>query len=106
VSGKNNKILPIPETMQGISTSAESKEERRKKKKKKKVGPLVDKKCIVALQEMHEIDDRLLKVQWKYNFICNCNHSYKKHHFDVNKYVVSIFVQFYTEIFGTTIFLC
>jgi hypothetical protein len=28
------KILPIPETMQGISTSAESKEERRKKKKK------------------------------------------------------------------------
>jgi hypothetical protein len=35
VSGKNNKILPIPETMQGISTSAESKEERNKKKKKK-----------------------------------------------------------------------
>ena len=30
VSGK--KKLPIPETMQGISTSAESKEERRKKK--------------------------------------------------------------------------
>jgi hypothetical protein len=28
---KNNKILPIPETMQGISTSAESKEERSKK---------------------------------------------------------------------------
>jgi hypothetical protein len=28
------KILPIPETMQGISTSAESKEERSKKKKK------------------------------------------------------------------------
>jgi hypothetical protein len=27
------KILPIPETMQGISTSAESKEERKKKKK-------------------------------------------------------------------------
>jgi hypothetical protein len=25
------KILPIPETMQGISTSTESKEERRKK---------------------------------------------------------------------------
>jgi hypothetical protein len=36
VSGKNNKILPIPETMQGISTSAESKEERSQKKKKKK----------------------------------------------------------------------
>jgi hypothetical protein len=34
VSGKNNKILPIPETMQGISTSAESKEKRSKKKKK------------------------------------------------------------------------
>jgi hypothetical protein len=33
VSGKNNKILPIPETMLGISTSAESKEERSKKKK-------------------------------------------------------------------------
>jgi hypothetical protein len=31
VSGKNNKILPIPETMQGISTSAESMEERSKK---------------------------------------------------------------------------
>jgi hypothetical protein len=28
VSGKNNKILPIPETMQGISTSKDSKEER------------------------------------------------------------------------------
>jgi hypothetical protein len=36
VSGKNNKILPIPETMQGISTSAKSKGERSKKKKKKK----------------------------------------------------------------------
>jgi hypothetical protein len=33
VSGKNNKILPIPETMQGISTSAESKEEEEEKKK-------------------------------------------------------------------------
>jgi hypothetical protein len=32
VSGKNNKILPIPGTMQGISTSAESQEERSKKK--------------------------------------------------------------------------
>jgi len=31
VSGKNNIILPIPETMQGISTSTESKEEKRKK---------------------------------------------------------------------------
>jgi hypothetical protein len=31
VSGKNNKILPIPETMQGISTNADSKEERSKK---------------------------------------------------------------------------
>jgi hypothetical protein len=38
VSGKNNKILPIPETMQGISTSGESKKERSKKKKKKKYG--------------------------------------------------------------------
>jgi hypothetical protein len=35
VSGKNNKILPFPGTMQGISTSAESKEERSKKKEKK-----------------------------------------------------------------------
>jgi hypothetical protein len=33
---KNNKILPIPERMQGISTNAELKEERSKKKKKKK----------------------------------------------------------------------
>jgi hypothetical protein len=32
VSGKNNKILPIPETTQGISTSKESNEERSKKK--------------------------------------------------------------------------
>ena len=31
VSGKNNKILPIPQTMQGISTSTESMEERSKK---------------------------------------------------------------------------
>jgi len=31
VSGKNNKIIPNPETMQGISTSMESKEERGKK---------------------------------------------------------------------------
>jgi hypothetical protein len=38
VSGKNNKILPIPETMQGISTSAESKEERSKKNKSKKTS--------------------------------------------------------------------
>jgi hypothetical protein len=38
VSGKNNKILPFPETMQGISTSAESKEERSKKKRKKSIA--------------------------------------------------------------------
>ncbi len=31
VIGKNNIILPIPMTMQGISTSPESKEEKRKK---------------------------------------------------------------------------
>jgi hypothetical protein len=36
VSGKNNKILPIPETMQGISTNVESKEEGSTEKKKKK----------------------------------------------------------------------
>jgi hypothetical protein len=36
VSGKNNKILPIPETMQGISTSADSKRNKGAKKKKKK----------------------------------------------------------------------
>jgi hypothetical protein len=35
VSGKNNKILLIPETLQCISTSAESKKERSKKKKKR-----------------------------------------------------------------------
>jgi hypothetical protein len=46
VSGTNNKILPIPETMQGISTSAESKEERSKKKKKKNYPSIrVVKKC-------------------------------------------------------------
>jgi hypothetical protein len=39
VSGEK-KILPIPETMQGISTSEESKEERSKKKKNcKYFGP-------------------------------------------------------------------
>ena len=32
VCGKNSKILPIPEIMQGISTRTEPKEERRKKK--------------------------------------------------------------------------
>ena len=31
MSGKNKKILPVPETMQGISTSEESKAERSKK---------------------------------------------------------------------------
>jgi hypothetical protein len=36
VSGKNNKILPIPETMQGISTRAESKRKKGAKKTKKK----------------------------------------------------------------------
>jgi len=34
VSGKNDKILLIPETMQSISTIAESKAERSKKTKK------------------------------------------------------------------------
>jgi hypothetical protein len=33
MSGKNNKILPIPETIQCISTSTESKEKRSKKSK-------------------------------------------------------------------------
>jgi hypothetical protein len=33
---KITKILPIPETMQGISTSAEKKEEKSKKKQKNK----------------------------------------------------------------------
>jgi hypothetical protein len=36
VSGKNNKILPIPETMQGISTSPESKRKKGAKKPTKK----------------------------------------------------------------------
>jgi hypothetical protein len=39
VSGKNNKILPIPETTQGISTSAES--QKRKKCAKKKIKKMV-----------------------------------------------------------------
>ncbi len=43
-----------------------------------KVGPLVDKNCIVALQETHKIDNRLLRLYWKHNFIHNCNHSNKK----------------------------
>ncbi len=58
-----------------------------------KVGPLVDKNCIVALQETHKIDDRLLKLYWKHNFIRNCNHSNKKgvvllfnNEFRVNKF--------------------
>jgi hypothetical protein len=40
VSGKNDKILLIPETMQSISTIAESKAERSKKKQKKKTIPM------------------------------------------------------------------
>jgi hypothetical protein len=58
-----------------------------------KVGPLVDKNCIVALQETHKLDDRLLKLYWKHNFIRNCNHSNKKgvvllfnNEFRVNKF--------------------
>ncbi len=38
----------------------------------------MDKNCIVALQETHKIDDRLLKFNWKHNFICNCNYSNKR----------------------------
>jgi hypothetical protein len=38
VSEKNNKILLIPETMQGISTSEESKEERSKKQTNKTIS--------------------------------------------------------------------
>ena len=58
-----------------------------------KVGPLVDKNCIVALQETHKIDDRIFKLYWKHNFIRNCNHSNKKgvvllfnNDFKVNKF--------------------
>jgi hypothetical protein len=36
------KILPIPETMQGISTSTKSKEKEGAKKKKKKVSFLIE----------------------------------------------------------------
>ncbi len=36
VSGKNNKILLIPQTMQGILTRGESKGERKKHKNKNK----------------------------------------------------------------------
>ncbi len=42
-----------------------------------KVGLQVAKNCIVALQETHKIDDRLLKLYWKHNFIPNCNHNNK-----------------------------
>ncbi len=35
VSGKNNKILPIPETMQGVSTSMEEKGKGRKEQNKR-----------------------------------------------------------------------
>jgi exonuclease III len=58
-----------------------------------KVGQLVDKNCIVALQETHKIGDRLLELYWKHNFIRNCNHSNKKgvvllfnNEFRVNKF--------------------
>jgi hypothetical protein len=43
-----------------------------------KVGPLVDKNGIVALQETHKLDDRLLKLYWKHNYVRNCYHSNKK----------------------------
>ncbi len=46
-----------------------------------------------SLQETHKIDDRLLKLYWKHNFIRNCNHSNKKgvvllfsYEFKVNKF--------------------
>ncbi len=58
-----------------------------------KVGPPVDKNCIVALQETHRIDDKLLKLYWKHNFIHNSSHSNKKgvvllcnNEFRVNKF--------------------
>jgi hypothetical protein len=43
-----------------------------------KIVPLVDKNCIVALQETHRIDDKLLKLYWNHNFTRNSNHSNKK----------------------------
>ncbi len=64
VSGNNNKILPIPETIQGISTSVDSKEERSKKKKK----------CLSLITESWSIN--WLIVDWP-NFYAvdwNLNH--------------------------------
>jgi hypothetical protein len=50
VSGK--KILPIPETMQGISTSAESKEERSKKRPSLTSCPSLEPKMIPLLKNL------------------------------------------------------
>jgi hypothetical protein len=72
VSGKNNKILPIPETMQGISTSAESKEERRKKKSPAFVNPILQKLYFKAFPVLGFVIGKFLvglglpeKLSWK-----------------------------------------
>jgi hypothetical protein len=57
VSVKNNKILPIPETMQGISTNVESKEEGSTEKKKK------NKILMFSLYRNQSLNFKLLKVQ-------------------------------------------
>jgi hypothetical protein len=58
-----------------------------------KIVTLVDKNCIVALQETHRIDDKLLKLYWNHNLTRNSNHSNKKgvillfnNYFRVNKF--------------------
>jgi exonuclease III len=43
-----------------------------------KLSKLVDQNYIIALQETHKIDDRLLKLYWKENFISNCCSSNKR----------------------------
>jgi hypothetical protein len=56
---KNNKILLIPETMQGISTSAESKEERSKKNKK---TTTIELHVFVEAEVLVSVDDELDEV--------------------------------------------
>ena len=53
------KILPIPETMQGISTSAESKEERSKKNKK---TTTIELHVFVEAEVLVSVDDELDEV--------------------------------------------
>ena len=43
-----------------------------------KLSVLVNRNCIVALQETHNINPKILDSNWKHKYIRNCSHSNKK----------------------------